>query len=129
MTPGWLNPLFKSTLSNMKPLSRSLLCKWVKDAWDAIPSEAITKSFLSCAITTSINGQHDHEIHCFKPGQPCEAGRAALAQEMLQFNTQSESDDEDPFADEIDENEDERNEACIDELPEDGDPEFDNDSE
>ena len=82
-----------------------------------------------CAITTSIYGQYDHEIHCLKPGQPFEARRAALAPEMLQFDSQSESDNEDPFADKSDENKDERNEACIDELPEDGDPEFDNDSD
>ena len=69
-----------------------------KDNWDAVPSEAITRFFLLCAITTSVNGQDGHKIHCFKP-QPCEAGRAALAQEVLQFDTQSESDNEDPFAD------------------------------
>ena len=92
-------------------------------------SEAITRSFLLCAITTSINRQDDHEIYCFKLGQPCEADRAALAQEMLQFDTQSELNNEDRFADESDEYEDERNEACINELPEDGDPEFDNDSD
>ena len=72
----------------MKPPSRLFLCKWVKDAWNVVPSEAITKSFLLC--DTCINGQDDQEIHCFNPGQPCEAGRATLAQEMLQFDTQSE---------------------------------------
>ena len=48
----------------MKPPSRLVLCEWVKAAWDAIPVEAIKKSFLSCAITTSVDG-HDDEIHCF----------------------------------------------------------------
>ena len=109
---------------NMKPPSCSLLCKYIKDAWNTVPSEAITRSFVSCASTLFINGQDDHEIHFFKPGQPCDTGRAALTNELLQSDTQSESYDEDLFTDESNENEDERNVACIDELPEDGDPKF-----
>ena len=39
---------------NMNTPSCLLLCQRVKDFWDAVPSEAITISFLSCA--TFING-------------------------------------------------------------------------
>ena len=131
MTSGCLNPVLMSTpklVTCMRPPSRSLLCDWVKAAWDVIPSETITKSFLSCAITTSVEGQDDHESHCFKPGQPCETGRTALEQEMLQFNQESINVDDDPFASDIDEDESEANEVCIDESQGD-DLEFDNDAD
>ena len=67
-----------------------------------------------------MNGQDDHEIHCFKPGQPCEAGRGALEQVMLSFNADGldDSDEDDPFASDVDEDENERNQFYIDESPE-----------
>ena len=105
---------------NLKPPSRSLLCQWVKLAWEAIPSETIIKSFLSCAITTAVDGSNDNEIHCFKPGQPCESGRLLLQQEMSQLNDSMQAlDNDDPFASDEDEEENEANEACVDddELP------------
>uniref|UniRef100_A0A1X7UMU3 HTH CENPB-type domain-containing protein n=1 Tax=Amphimedon queenslandica TaxID=400682 RepID=A0A1X7UMU3_AMPQE len=113
---------------NMKPPSRSLLCSWVKDAWDAVPPDTVTKSFLSCAITQSTCGKDDNEIHCFKPGQPCEAGRAALAHEMSLLNIQQDIDDDnDPFADDLDSDEDDLNEACIED--DENDPDFDSNSD
>ena len=66
----------------MKPSSRSLLCEWMKTAWNSIHGETIRNSFLSCAITTNTNGDEDNQIHCFKIGQPCEAGLSDLLKEM-----------------------------------------------
>jgi hypothetical protein len=37
---------------------------------------------MSCAITTSTSGFDDDKIQCFKPGQPCAAGRIVLADAM-----------------------------------------------
>ena len=54
---------------NLKAPSHALMCQWVESAWDA--TESVTKSFLSCAITTSTDGSDNREIHCFKPNQPC----------------------------------------------------------
>ena len=50
---------------NMKPPSRSLLCNWVKNCWEKVPVEIIKESFISCAITTPLNGSMDNKIHCF----------------------------------------------------------------
>ena len=67
---------------NMKPPPRSLLCEWIKEAWSSISEETIRKSFLCCAITANIDGSDDDQIHCFKAGQPCEAGRSELRAKM-----------------------------------------------
>ncbi len=101
---------------NLKAPSRSLLCQWVKSAWEALPTESVKKSFLSCAITTSTDGSDDHEIHCLKPGQPCEAGRQVLQQEMATMNEDHEDENSnvDPFADTEDEEEAENNELLVD---------------
>ena len=99
---------------NLKPPSRSLLCEWIKAAWSLIPEEIIKKSFLSCAIVTNTDGSNDDSIHCFKDGQPCEAGRNELQKEMEKMTAADKDADEDPFASEVDEEETEENEACID---------------
>ena len=96
---------------NMKAPSRSLVCEWVKSSWEAVSTEMIRGSFMSCAITTSTSGNDDDQIHCFKPGQPCEAGRRVLADEMKKPT--SDYDDTDPFASDNDEEEQFENELCI----------------
>ena len=57
---------------NMKAPSRSVICDWVKNSWDSIPSDTVKNSFKSCAITTALDGSEDSSIHCFKEGQPVE---------------------------------------------------------
>ena len=100
---------------NMKPPSRSLLCEWIKEAWSSIPEETIKKSFLTCAITTNTDGSDDDHIHCFKAGQPCEAGRSELLTAMEEMiATRNQEVDEDPVASDVDEEETEENEACVD---------------
>ncbi len=66
----------------MKAPSRSLICDWVKTSWDAISTELMKTSFVSCAITTSTDGSNDESIHCFKEGEPCAEGRSLLFEEM-----------------------------------------------
>lgn len=102
----------------MKAPSCSLLCQWVKSSWDAVSQATITKSFLICAITTSIDGSDDDEIHCFKSGQPCADGRSP---EQPSSNT-------DPFASDID-SDDNENEVCIDEDGEEGGEENEDNAE
>ena len=42
---------------NLKAPSHSLLCDWVKSAWNSSVSvEMVKESFTSCAITTATNG-------------------------------------------------------------------------
>ncbi len=66
---------------------------------------------MSCAITTSTSGNDDDRIYCFKPGQPCEAGRSVLADEMKKPT--SDYDDTDPFESDNYEEEQFENELCI----------------
>ena len=99
---------------NLKAPSRSLLCEWVKAAWDAVPVDVVTNSFASCAITISTDGSEDEKIHCFKSGQPCEEGRSVLAEKMKNFGTHSNNTD-DPFSSDEDLEETDNNELCIEE--------------
>lgn len=101
---------------NMKAPSRPLFCKWVKSAWEAVPIGTVKKSFLSCAITTALDGkEYDDEIHCFKSGQPCQAGRVVLQQKMVKFLSSDDDDDNsNPFASDDDEEETESNELLVD---------------
>lgn len=47
----------------------------------------VKESFTSCAITASLDGSEDDEIHCFKLAQPCEEGRSVIADKMKHFVT------------------------------------------
>ena len=62
------------------------------------------------------DGSEDGEIHCFKPGQPCAAGKDHLksATENLSKSAVC-TDDKDPFASDTDDDELEENETLIDE--------------
>ena len=100
---------------NLKAPSRSLLCQWVKLAWDAVPVETVKKSLTSCTITTPLDGKEDDKIHFFKPNEPCHIGRATLQQVMALFLTSNDNNEEDdPFASDEDEKEEERNEILVD---------------
>ncbi len=115
---------------NTKPPSRSLLCEWVKQAWDAVPAETVKRSFVTCAITTHLDGRDDDSIHCFKPGQPCHEGRSKLEQEMTLFRLSSNpSSQPDPFASDEDDDEMENNEMLVDDDCVDGVEYDDDDSE
>ena len=108
---------------NLKPPSRSLLCEWVKLCWEKVPSEMVKESFMSCAITTNTDGSDDHKIHCFKPGQACEAGLHILKEkndELLRSLDEEQVADADPFASDTDD-EVENNEILVDE-DDDGEP-------
>ena len=75
--------------------------------------EMVEELFVSCPITTSVDGSHDNKIGCFNGGQPCEAGRRLLQSENQKLLDASLDDyDTDPFASNIDEAETE-NEVLI----------------
>ena len=59
-----------------------------------------------------IDGTDDDKIHCFKPGQPCAAGRTLLQEETAKAKETPVSID-DPFASHEDDAEDENNEVII----------------
>ena len=68
----------------------------------------VKQSFSSCAITTTTDGSADANIHCFKPGQPCEKGRSFLAEKMKNFSVKSNETDY-PFSSDEDSEEEENN--------------------
>ena len=103
---AWLSEPSFTKGGNMKPPQRSLLCDWVRVSWECVSRGMIKESFMSCAITTFPSGSDDDQIHCFKPGQPCEAGRSVLAEAMEKLNSSLDSGDaDDPFASNEDEDE------------------------
>ena len=100
---------------NMKPPSRSLLCEWIKEAWNSIPEETIKNSFRTCAITSNTDRSDNDHIHCFKAGQPCEARRSELLTAMEEMIAERNQEvDEDPLASDVDEEETEEKEGCVD---------------
>ena len=92
------------------------ICEWVKSCWEAVPIEMVKDFFLSFTITTSTDGRDDDIIHCFKPGQPCKAGRSVLVleSEKLTEASSTAADDHDPFVSDADEEETENSEVLID---------------
>ena len=40
----------------------NVICGWIKDAWNDIPTEMIETSFRKCCITNAINGTEDDDI-------------------------------------------------------------------
>ena len=41
----------------------TLVARWVKDAWDSIPSEMVQKSFRKCGISNALDGTEDDAIY------------------------------------------------------------------
>lgn len=99
----------------MKPPSCVLICCWIKSSWQVLLQKIINTSFLSYAITTSIDGSDDDQSHCFKEGQPCAEGRSKLDEEMKRIKA-GQLVAEDPFASDDDSEEIEENEIVIDPL-------------
>ena len=42
-----------------KKASEELICSWISQAWNDIPAEMITASFLKCGITNNLDGSED----------------------------------------------------------------------
>ena len=43
-----------------KKASEELICSWTSQAWNDIPAEMITASFLKCGITNNLDGSEDN---------------------------------------------------------------------
>ena len=48
-------------------LSKGRIVEWILSAWNDISCETIPKSFKSYALTTTLVGDDDDQIHFFKP--------------------------------------------------------------
>ena len=56
---------------NMRPPSRRAMIEWILSAWKKLPRELIQKSFVSCALSTKLDGTEDGSIACIKH-EPCQ---------------------------------------------------------
>ena len=46
-----------------KKASEELICSWISQAWNAIPSEMIAASSLRCGITNNLDGSEDELVY------------------------------------------------------------------
>ena len=46
-----------------KKASEELICSWISQAWNDIPAEMITSSFLKCGITNNLDGSEDDLVY------------------------------------------------------------------
>ena len=44
---------------NMRAVSLTTVCEWVKDTWQNIPSEMVVRSFKKCGISNAMDGTED----------------------------------------------------------------------
>ena len=51
---------------NMHAPSKALCLEWVRECWEALPTEVIQKCFRACGISVDVDGANDDEIHCLK---------------------------------------------------------------
>ena len=53
---------FTATGRQKKP-SEELICSWISEAWNNIPAEMVTATFLKCGITSNLDGSEDELIY------------------------------------------------------------------
>ena len=56
---------------DMRPPSRRAMTEWAPSTWKKLPRELMQKSFVSCALSTKLDGTEDGSIACIKHG-PCQ---------------------------------------------------------
>ena len=97
---------------NMRAPSKALCLQWVRECWEALPTELIQKSFRACGISIDVDGANDSKIHCLKDGGVAAAARETLSSATARLLSGADEDDVDPFA-ELEEDEDELSENEI----------------
>ncbi|KAI1692660.1 DDE superfamily endonuclease domain-containing protein [Ditylenchus destructor] len=65
----WINLKDRPHTSGGNPRAPDMdvYLRWIFEAWNALPDEAIAKSFKNCGITTANDGSEDDKIACFRP--------------------------------------------------------------
>ena len=61
-------PKTYTAAGNVRAPSKALCLQWVKECWEALPTETVKKSFRACGISMHTDGTEDGEIHCLKEG-------------------------------------------------------------
>ena len=67
---------------NIKPPPRKKIVRWILESWAALSKKVIVESFKSCALNLANDESEDERIHCFKPKEPCHAGRQQLKSQL-----------------------------------------------
>ncbi|CAI7780189.1 unnamed protein product [Closterium sp. NIES-54] len=49
-------------MCNLKKPPAELVLRWIDESWEAIPEELVKKAFVTCGISTPIDGSEDHLI-------------------------------------------------------------------
>ena len=55
-------------LGDKKKPSEELIRLWISEAWNEIPAEMITASFLKCGITNNLDGTEDDLVYDWTEG-------------------------------------------------------------
>lgn len=82
-----ITPQYEEIAKNQSICSVScLIVEWVLTAQSWFSTDVIGKSFKSCALNLIFDGSENSKIHCFKKGQPCEAGADQLEAQLSVLN-------------------------------------------
>ena len=110
-------PKTYTAAGNVRAPSKALCLQWVRECWEALPSEMVQKSFRACGISVRVDGSEDEEIHCLKQGGVAADAREVVRRDTASLDTTTDTEDLDPFADlEEDEDELEQNEVVLDDC-------------
>ncbi|CAI7911515.1 unnamed protein product [Closterium sp. NIES-54] len=61
--PGGCTPLVQPLdVSINRAFKCGLVLRWIDESWEAIPEELVKKAFITCGISTPIDGNEDHLI-------------------------------------------------------------------
>ena len=47
---------------NLKKLDHDVICKWIIEIWNNIPTEMVVKSFKKCEISNNLDGTKNDDI-------------------------------------------------------------------
>ena len=110
-------PKWYTAAGNMRAPSKALCLEWVRDCWEALPTELIQKSFRACRISVDIDGKCEGEIHSLKAGGVASDACGPITAETTSLLSGAiEDSKEDPFADIEDKDELEENETVLDDC-------------
>ena len=95
-----IGPKSYTAAGNMRAQSKAMCLEWVRDCWEALPTELIQNSFRACGISVDIDGKCDGEIHSLKAGGVTSDAREPITVETTSLLSGAiEDSEEDPFAD------------------------------
>lgn len=52
-----------TAMGQQKKHSEELICSWISEAWNPIPPEMVTASFLKCGIMNNLDGTEDYMVY------------------------------------------------------------------